>query len=674
MKLLILLSILAYTSAATLIGSNKCTWGPSYWCSHVKHAKECGAFEHCMTTTWKNQKVENVKDTKCELCSFAVTEAESYLRKNASRAQVKNALNKICHMCPDKSVQTECQKVVNEYYDELIKMITEVDPKVVCAQLGLCSNALKDTVPHHPVKDVKKVKDDYCTTCVTSVDEIKLLIKSQAVQSEIKEAFDKICMACPDKTVQTDCTAIVNQYLPQLIDLVEKVDAKTICSYLGLCKSAVHKKLEVYKQKVDYCQSCQDGVNKVKQALKDKKTQAEVASLLNQICMSCPDTKVQTTCKAYVKEYLGEVITLIESVDAKTVCAELGLCVNVKSNTLKFKKTTATLPCEICGTVMIYAKTLVENKATQEEIENYLKSKLCPKLGTLNHQCQAAITDFGPMIFKLLDSDLNPNEICHAIGFCTTEGDIIRKSILKRGQNMQLTPVLAVEPVKPKKEVHNVKASTQCVLCEFVIRELDGMLTKNASEQQIKAALEKVCSLLPKTISAECTSFVDEYADLVVKLLAQELNPAQVCTVIGLCAGTSKPSSVETCTLCKTVLMYVDSLLKEQSTTTTAEKVLDKVCNFLGDSLKSECEALVKQYTPTILQLLAQEMNPTQICQEIKLCTSTSKVDGLVHMTKASKSNPCSYGPAYWCYSLQNAKKCNAVDHCNKHVWTNELA
>ena len=38
-----------------LLGSRKCTYGPSYWCSHIHHAKECNAVQHCMTTVWKNQ-------------------------------------------------------------------------------------------------------------------------------------------------------------------------------------------------------------------------------------------------------------------------------------------------------------------------------------------------------------------------------------------------------------------------------------------------------------------------------------------------------------------------------------------------------------------------------------------------------------------------------------------
>jgi len=38
-----------------LLGREECVWGPSYWCSHVSHARQCGATRHCMDTVWKYQ-------------------------------------------------------------------------------------------------------------------------------------------------------------------------------------------------------------------------------------------------------------------------------------------------------------------------------------------------------------------------------------------------------------------------------------------------------------------------------------------------------------------------------------------------------------------------------------------------------------------------------------------
>ena len=54
-------------------------------------------------------------------------------------------------------------------------------------------------------------------------------------------------------------------------------------------------------------------------------------------------------------------------------------------------------------------------------------------------------------------------------------------------------------------------------------------------QAEVKAALEKVCALLPSTIKQECDDFVKQYADLVVQLLVHELDPTQVCTALQLC-------------------------------------------------------------------------------------------------------------------------------------------
>jgi saposin len=60
------------------------------------------------------------------------------------------------------------------------------------------------------------------------------------------------------------------------------------------------------------------------------------------------------------------------------------------------------------------------------------------------------------------------------------------------------------------------------------------------SQAEIESALEEVCSVLPKTISAECTAFVQEYGPMVIKLLIEEVTPDAICTALGLCAGDKK--------------------------------------------------------------------------------------------------------------------------------------
>lgn len=50
-----ILFILCSASCGTLLGSKECSWGPSYWCSHARNAKACGAVQHCLDTVWSKQ-------------------------------------------------------------------------------------------------------------------------------------------------------------------------------------------------------------------------------------------------------------------------------------------------------------------------------------------------------------------------------------------------------------------------------------------------------------------------------------------------------------------------------------------------------------------------------------------------------------------------------------------
>jgi len=37
-----------------LLGGEKCSWGPSYWCASQQHADACNAISHCQTKVWMN--------------------------------------------------------------------------------------------------------------------------------------------------------------------------------------------------------------------------------------------------------------------------------------------------------------------------------------------------------------------------------------------------------------------------------------------------------------------------------------------------------------------------------------------------------------------------------------------------------------------------------------------
>jgi hypothetical protein len=63
-------------------------------------------------------------------------------------------------------------------------------------------------------------------------------------------------------------------------------------------------------------------------------------------------------------------------------------------------------------------------------------------------------------------------------------------------------------------------------------------------QEEIKEYVKNVCSLLPRTVGNPCRQFIEEYGDIVIALLAQSLDPKQVCAEIKVCSGSKLKHSV----------------------------------------------------------------------------------------------------------------------------------
>lgn len=52
--------------------------------------------------------------------------------------------------------------------------------------------------------------------------------------------------------------------------------------------------------------------------------------------------------------------------------------------------------------------------------------------------------------------------------------------------------------------------------------------------------MEKVCTLLPSTLSAQCKDLIETYGQAIIELLVQQADPKTVCTVLALCNDASR--------------------------------------------------------------------------------------------------------------------------------------
>lgn len=63
------------------------------------------------------------------------------------------------------------------------------------------------------------------------------------------------------------------------------------------------------------------------------------------------------------------------------------------------------------------------------------------------------------------------------------------------------------------------------------------------------------------------------------------------------------------------------------------QKGLDKVCSLFPGTIASQCRQLVAQYSPEIVQLLLQQLNPSDICLILDLCTKAGNVQSKSYLS-----------------------------------------
>ena len=66
------------------------------------------------------------------------------------------------------------------------------------------------------------------------------------------------------------------------------------------------------------------------------------------------------------------------------------------------------------------------------------------------------------------------------------------------------------------------------------------------------------------------------------------------------------------------------------------------------------------RFCSEILKYADSILDPKFVCEKVGLCPSETKPKMLVG------ANKCTFGPSYWCASMDNAEECNAKEHCLK--------
>ncbi|NWR59100.1 SAP protein, partial [Bucorvus abyssinicus] len=259
-------------------------------------------------------------------------------------------------------------------------------------------------------------------------------------------------------------------------------------------------------------------------------------------------------------------------------------------------------------------------------------------------------------------SPQDPMELCGQLGLCSSASALPLHTLLTEKVTQVLSTFRDGEGTTPL-----------CEMCQFAVKVAESLLENNVTEEQLVNDIEKVCYMLPHRVIGQCKDFVDSYGKAVVIMLLEATDPVAICTMLRCCPRSGDAHQDEPrrwaavleqlavgagsfCNVCQIVITYFDNELLKNETLAELRDMLEKGCELLPAPLTGKCEALVVQYEPEAVRLLVQMMDPNFVCTKIRACDSPGE--------DLLGSDPCAWGPQYWCKNMATAVECQASVAC----------
>lgn len=590
---------------SALLGSKTCTYGPSYWCSSLPNAKECGAVRHCIQTIWEKQILPEDNDDICTLCKNMVQEARDQLLSNETQEEIREVFEGSCELIPIKVIAKECIALADDFIPELIDTLaSQMNPQVVCATAGLCNSVridilLREYQLSHPEESnslaalppVETPGPGDCEACKDFVTRTIRLVKTHSRA----ELLDRLLAICGQLGSLSDgCAALVETNFDDIYHfLTEQLTPDAFCDLVEMCENRMHQSGTYVRPPLKHtgdevCDFCEAIVRHWRDVLTANTTEEEFKQILDGLCHQTG--KFSKNCLALVDEYYLPVYNfLMSEIQPKEICEAVGLC----------------------GFNSVFKKDYPVWTLLDSHREVIPQTDLLPAV---------RVDSEGRHMTGMDEAAIN--------GFVDDDGEELPRVKLSKGGISVASAGSSGVIGAPLGKGH-VNDDNMCVMCEFAVHFLQNMLEQKSTRSEIEQAVDQLCSMLPHTVAEECQDYVDAYGDQVIELLAQEMDPKQICPMLHLCPSEQQLEETSdahvkkedvTCVMCEYAMTQLEDILQDHKTEDNIRNALDTLCSYLPKAVRAECQVFVDTYTDQIIHMLINDLSPDEVCVQLGLC------------------------------------------------------
>ncbi|XP_047529993.1 uncharacterized protein LOC125066118 [Vanessa atalanta] len=581
-------------------------------CTHLYHSHNLYTFPDEL------KDLKATDDVPCEFCEQVIKHMRDTLVANTSEVEFHKVLTGLCKHTGN--FKSECLQLVEQYHSVIYYyLVSELKPDEICGFIGICTNKTDVTIAPLLPKELA-VKAITMSPKLIGEDEANSYTTQKARVPLQKQANVQI--------LGTETTASPALPIERMFVATPKADA--------------------------WCSFCQYFLHYVQVELSDDNNEEAIKKAVEEACDVLPQS-INDECRQFVTQYGPAVIALlVQEIDPASVCPALGLCAK-KEEVRRVSINSEKSNCPLCLFAVEQLETMLKNNRSEESIRKALDG-LCTHLSSkLRTQCVDFVDTYTNQLVEMLVADLNAQEICVYLKLCKDDKKhtdplaLTHSSIDKYHNNPSLRGDRnnRKHPMLPKEMLENgpgdistneipdntqngrpIKVSSQrtvCVVCEFVLKEIDDQIKDKHNEDEIKMIVHGVCKHMPKSVRGECDQFVDKYADLVISLLAQELNADEVCRELKLCDPTAFKKFKEEildCAVCETVVMAVKKVLSNDKVDRNIVHVIEKSCSALPAKYNARCHTMLEIYGEGVIHLI-EEFGTKDICKKIGLCSTS---------------------------------------------------